>query len=639
MELVIDGLFGIGISFKLDGFRIIFASLTIIMWIIAMEFSKDYFRKGYTDEITGKEDGGASGFVFFSMLVLVAALGMILSNDMLSAFVFFEVMSLGSYPWVAHFGTAKDMRAAASYLTYAIVGGLATLTGILLLVRNTGTLCYDELYKLGTTMSHDDKFKLFVPCLLIIFGYAAKAGMFPLHTWLAPSYAAAPAPAAALLSAVLSKTGIIGMLVVSAGIMTGLYEWGMMILIFGIITMLVGGLWAMLSVDAKKIIAYSSMSQIGYIIVALGVLCMLRSSWYNPAVSPYYIVNASEGAFLHMINHSVYKMIFFIVIGIISMEYGRNLDINKIKGWGYNKIFLKIVFTIAVLGISGVPFLSGYVSKTFIHEGILDYLEFVRLGVAEGSASLMRAFEILFLIGGGCTLAYMLKIYIPVFWCKPEGEKDSENADIAAEEIKSDNRLENDTEESAENKEGKTVGKLSVAVYIMLGVLSAFVVVCGVAPHYTLERLGNEGMSFFGAAKLKGFEYFSLDNLKGAGISLTIGLLLYFSVARNVKKRIIPAWFSLEKMLYKPVLFGILPAICTFFMRICDWCIEGPVYLIRKTILKDNSVEPKPRKEHIKFQEFMAAGNLLAKSVSFGLIMFATAFLAIILYLLFAMLG
>lgn len=140
-------------------------------------------------------------------------------------------MSLGSYPWVAHFGTAKDMRAAASYLTYAIVGGLATLTGILLLVRNTGTLCYDELYKLGTTMSHDDKFKLFVPCLLIIFGYAAKAGMFPLHTWLAPSYAAAPAPAAALLSAVLSKTGIIGILVVSAGIMTGLYEWGMMILI------------------------------------------------------------------------------------------------------------------------------------------------------------------------------------------------------------------------------------------------------------------------------------------------------------------------------------------------------------------------------------------------------------------------
>ncbi|MCM1208524.1 MAG: hypothetical protein NC309_06335, partial [Ruminococcus sp.] len=79
MKLVIDGLFGMGISFKLDGFRIIFCSLTIIMWIIAMEFSKDYFKKGYTDEITGKEDGGASGFVFFSVLVLVAALGMVLS--------------------------------------------------------------------------------------------------------------------------------------------------------------------------------------------------------------------------------------------------------------------------------------------------------------------------------------------------------------------------------------------------------------------------------------------------------------------------------------------------------------------------------------------------------------------------------
>lgn len=637
MELVIDGLFGMGISFKLDGFRVIFCSLTIIMWIIAMEFSKDYFKKGYTDEITGKEDGGASGFVFISMLVLAAALGMVLSNDMLSAFIFFEVMSLGSYPWVAHFGTAKDMKAAASYLTYAVLGGLVTLTGMLLLVRHTGTLYYDELYKLGMTMNHDEKLKLFVPCILILFGYAAKAGMFPLHTWLAPSYAAAPAPAAALLSAVLSKTGIIGMIVVCAGIMRGLYEWGMMILIFGIITMLVGGLWAMLSVDAKKIIAYSSMSQIGYIIVALGVLCMLDGVGYKSATTAYYIIDASEGAFLHMINHSVFKMIFFIIIGIISMEYGRNLDINKIKGWGYNKIFLKIVFTIAVLGISGVPFLSGYVSKTFIHEGILTYLQYVRWGMAEGSVLLIRTFEILFLIGGGCTLAYMLKIYIPVFWCKPE--KESENTDVAVEDIKAESGQEKAEENTAEKKEEKMSGRLSVSVYIMLAILAAFVVVCGVAPHYTIEKLGNFGMSFFDAATVKYAEYFSWDNLRGAGISLAIGLILYFAVAKNVRKRIIPAWFSLEKMLYKPVLFGILPTICTFFMRICDWCIEGPAYLIRKTILKDNSMEQKPRKQHVKFHEFMAAGNLLAKSVSFGLIMFATAFLAMIIYLLFAMLG
>ena len=637
MELVIDGLFGMGISFKLDGFRVIFCSLTIIMWIIAMEFSKDYFKKGYTDEITGKEDGGASGFVFFSMLVLVAALGMVLSNDMLSAFIFFEVMSLGSYPWVAHFGTAKDMKAAASYLTYAVLGGLVTLTGILLLVRYTGTLYYDELYKLGMTMNHDEKLKLFVPCILILFGYAAKAGMFPLHTWLAPSYTAAPAPAAALLSAVLSKTGIIGMIVVCAGIMRGLYEWGMMILIFGIITMLVGGLWAMLSVDAKKIIAYSSMSQIGYIIVALGVLCMLDGVGYKSATTAYYIIDASEGAFLHMINHSVFKMIFFIIIGIISMEYGRNLDINKIKGWGYNKIFLKIVFTIAVPGIPGVPFLSGYVSKTFIHEGILTYLQYVRWGMAEGSVLLIRTFEILFLIGGGCTLAYMLKIYIPVFWCKPE--KESENTDVAVEDIKAESGQEKAEENTAEKKEEKMSGRLSVSVYIMLAILAAFVVVCGVAPHYTIEKLGNFGMSFFDAATVKYAEYFSWDNLRGAGISLAIGLILYFAVAKNVRKRIIPAWFSLEKMLYKPVLFGILPTICTFFMRICDWCIEGPAYLIRKTILKDNSMEQKPRKQHVKFHEFMVAGNLLAKSVSFGLIMFATAFLAMIIYLLFAMLG
>ena len=267
----------------------------------------------------------------------------------------------------------------------------------------------------------------------------------------------------------------------------------------------------------------------------------------------------------------------------------------------------------------------------------MTYLQYVRWGMAEGSVLLIRTFEILFLIGGGCTLAYMLKIYIPVFWCKPE--KESENTDVAVEDIKAESGQEKAEENTAEKKEEKMSGRLSVSVYIMLAILAAFVVVCGVAPHYTIEKLGNFGMSFFDAATVKYAEYFSWDNLRGAGISLAIGLILYFAVAKNVRKRIIPAWFSLEKMLYKPVLFGILPTICTFFMRICDWCIEGPAYLIRKTILKDNSMEQKPRKQHVKFHEFMVAGNLLAKSVSFGLIMFATAFLAMIIYLLFAMLG
>lgn len=603
MELYIDGLFGFGASFKLDGFRIIFCSLIIIMWIIAMEFSKDYLKKGYADEINGKEDGGASGFVFFSLIVFVASIGMVLANDMITAFIFFESMSLASYPWVTHFGTAKDMRAAASYLTYAVIGGLVTLTGIIMLVNKLNCADYDTLYEMGAYMSREDKLEVFLPCLLIIFGYAAKAGMYPLHTWLAPSYVAAPAPAAALLSAVLSKLGIIGMTVVTAGVMSGLFEWGMMLLILGLVTMLVGGLWAMLSIDMKRIVSYSSMSQIGYIIVALGVSCILGGAEDVAEFAP-------RGAFLHMINHSVYKMIFFVVIGIIAMDCGRNLDINKIKGWGYNKIYLKAVCTIAALGISGVPLLSGYVSKTFIHEGLSEYVRLVRNGLIAGSVSVsfVKTLEIIFLVASGFTFAYMLKILIPVFWCKPENEAGAEGRGLSGSKIKA---------------------------YILLAFPTAFAVVCGVMPGYTLERLGNMGAKFFAASQFnEAPAYFSWSCLKGTVISIVIGIILYLALAKNVRKNIFLAWFSLEESLYKPVLFKILPAICTFFMRICDWCIEGPVYLIRRTVLKNNSIEPKPHRKNAKLHEFMATGNLFAKSVSFGLIMFAIAFLVTMIYML-----
>lgn len=633
LTLSIDGIFGTGILFVLDGFRVVFCSLVVIMWLVAMIYSRDYFRPGYADEISGKPDGGAASFTFFGLLVLGATLGMVLSNDMLSAFIFFEVMSLCSYPWVSHFGTAKDMKAAASYLVYAVMGGLVTLTGILLLQHEIGGLDYSYLRFVGERMSHDRQMEVFLPCVLIILGYGAKAGMYPVHTWLAQSYEAAPACATALLSTVLSKVGVIGMAVVCSNLMQGCYEWGMMILIVGLVTMLVGGLWALLSINMKRILAYSSMSQIGYIIVGLGAACILG------VAEPQNV--AARGAYLHMINHSVYKMIFFVIVGIIAVECGRNLDLNKIKGWGYNKPIIKIIFTIAVLGISGVPFLSGYVSKTYIHEGLVKYLELVREGITCGgtlNVAFVKMLEILFLVGGGCTLAYMLKLYIPLFWCKPE----KQDGVAAQSETEMQGRVEIQGKEEFKGEESEIepekMKHTTVTVYIMLGLLAVYALVCGIIPQYTIDKLGDEGVGFFAAEKLTGtFEYFSAEKLQGAGISIAIGLVLYFAIGRTVKKNVIPSWFSLEKILYKPILLTILPAIGTFFMRICDWCIEGPVYFIRKTILKDNSIEPKPHKEHIKFQEFMATGNLLAKSVSFGLIMFAAAFLVTMIYLLFAM--
>ena len=535
---------GNGIHFTIDGFRAVYVIIATFMWAMTALFSPEYF-KSYKNK--------TRYYVFFAITFL-ALVGVFLSADLFTTFIFFEIMSFTSYVWVAQDEKPASLRAAITYLAVAVIGGLVMLLGLFML--------YDGGY---------DKY---LTCSLIFVGFAAKAGVYPLHIWLPKAHPVAPAPASALLSGILTKSGVYGILILSFQMMLGEVAWGKAMLILGIITMVLGAVLALFSIDLKRTLACSSMSQIGFIMVGVGMGTMLAEEG----------ALAMRGTFLHMVNHSLIKLVLFMAAGVVYFNIHK-LDLNEIRGFGRNKTFLKVVFAIGALGIGGIPLFNGYVSKTLLHEGILE------------GASILGSYTSLvewtFLISGGCTLAYMIKLFVAVFVEKNASEE-----------------IQNEYDEMKKLNPHTGRGYIGKASFTALLLSAVLLPVLGAFPYFTMDKIADLGASFLNVPEdaHTAVNYFNLENLKGGLISIVIGLLLYFFVIRlllmkggSAKERITfkgsskyvdrwPSKLDLENAVYRPLLLGVLPAIGTFFSRMCDGFIDGIIILLRKTLYSDRDI-------------------------------------------------
>ena len=246
---------GFGLHFTLDGFRSVYALVAALMWMMTTIFSKEYFKHYHN----------RNRYYLFMLLTFGATMGVLLSADLDTTFIFFEMTSFTSYVWVAHDEKKGSLRAAETYLAVAVIGGMVMLMGLFLLYHELGPLEIASLRELAETC--ENKTMLYVAGACITVGFGAKAGAFPLHIWLPKAHPVAPAPASALLSGILTKSGIFGMLVVSCNLLYGDGDWGKVILLLGTVTMFGGALLALFSVDLKRTLACSSMSQIGFIMV------------------------------------------------------------------------------------------------------------------------------------------------------------------------------------------------------------------------------------------------------------------------------------------------------------------------------------------------------------------------------------
>ena len=196
-------------------------------------------------------------------------------------------------------------------------------------------------------------------CALV--GFGAKAGMFPLHIWLPKAHPVAPAPASALLSGILTKSGVFGIIGISCWLFDGVPGWGNLLLIPAVITMFLGAVLAVFSVDLKRTLACSSMSQIGFILTGVS-MCVLLGEHGSIAAC---------GAVLHILNHSLIKLTLFVAAGVVYFNV-HSLDLNDVRGFGKDKPLLKLAFLSGACSIAGIPGFGGYISKTLLHEGIVE---------------------------------------------------------------------------------------------------------------------------------------------------------------------------------------------------------------------------------------------------------------------------
>ena len=498
-----------GLHFRADGFRNVYCLLAALLWCFTTLFGRQYFCR---------EREGIAGYWFFVLLTLGATEGLFLSADFLTAFCFFEVLSMASFPWVAQEREEAAIRAAKTYLAVAVIGGLVLLMGIFLLRDAEGTLMFDELGSAFAGASHGRKIAAGV-CILL--GFGAKAGMFPLHVWLPKAHPVAPAPASALLSGMLTKVGVFGILQLTLHVIVGDRTFGLILLALAVVTMTLGAVLAVFSENLKRTLACSSMSQIGFILTGLATMVLANASGEAHAAEL-----ALTGALLHMVNHSLLKLLLFLSAGAVAMNLHK-LALDDIRGWGRNKPLLKVCFFIGVIGIGGVPGFNGYISKTLLHEGIVHLTE------AGGELALfLRISEILFLFSGGLTFAYMLRLFFCVF-----AEKNRNPA------------VQADYDQKKQYMTPLSAGIIAAsAALLLLMSIPSFATVLG-------ARMS--------ALHPVHFETFAWENVKGALISLTVGLCVYLGFIRPLlltKKLRLTRRFDLEDDFYRPLLLKWLPA-------------------------------------------------------------------------------
>lgn len=641
---VIPQVCGMGLHFTLDGFRALYGTIAAFMWMMTTLFSKEYFAY-YRNR---------NRYYFFMLITLGATIGVFLSADFYTTFLFFEIMSLTSYVWVAHDEKKDSLRAAATYLAVAMIGGLVMLMGIFLLYSETGTLMFHELkgaYRAALSISSSalPAKKLMAAGLCMLFGFGAKAGAFPLHIWLPKAHPVAPAPASALLSGILTKAGMFGILILSCYLFLGNTRWGSLILGIGVITMAFGALLALFSVDLKRTLACSSVSQIGFILVGVGLAGLLGEEH----------ALAARGSLLHMVNHSLIKLVLFMAAGVVFMN-AHKLNLNDIRGFGRKKPLLQFIFLMGALGIGGIPLWNGYVSKTLIHESIVEYIALMEEGMINQrffSVGMMKGIEWIFLISGGLTVAYMTKLYAALFIEK--------NADAVL-------------QEKYDSLKGKYMNKTSA--FALTGA-AIILPAMGFLPNKIMDGAANLGQGFLQVTgEVHSVAYFSLVNLKGALISIAIGAAVYAAVVRlwmmkkeNGVKIYVNRWYhylDIEDFLYRPVLLKVLPFLFGTLCRVLDSLLDWVVVLLRKTLYKDSKLpheleegnklthlagmaanrlvraanatiwRKKPRNvdyEHkyaMLHEEWREDTTIIGRSLSFGLLLFCVGLIITVIYIL-----
>jgi len=343
-----------GIVLVLDGL-----STLLLLTISVISFFAILFSIRYMDRYTAKPK-----FYALFMLLVAGMNGVVLSGDFFNLFVFLEIASIASYALVAFGCEEEELEASFKYMILSGVASTFILLGIAILYSLTGTLNMADVARTISNMPANNAVLFAIS--LFLMGFGLKAALVPFHPWLPDAHPAAPAPISAMLSGVLIKA--LGMYVLIRLIFNvfGLSPFiSSVFMILGGLSMVVGGLLAIGQDDLKRLLAYSSISQIGYVAVGLALGTPL----------------GIMGGLFHMINHATFKSLLFLSAGAI--EY--STDTRKLSKMGGLSNRLPVTTTCAAVGflsISGIPPLNGFWSKLIIIIALVQAGHYIFASVA-----------------------------------------------------------------------------------------------------------------------------------------------------------------------------------------------------------------------------------------------------------------
>lgn len=336
---------GIDLVFKIDALALLFVSLSAVLWLFTT-----LYAIGYLEHAPHR-----SRFFGFFSLCVTATMGIAMAGNLFTFFIFYELLTLATFPLVVHRGTPQAMRGGTVYLAYTLVGGALLLAGIVWLHHLAG---HTEFVQggFGSTLQGINPAILQAVFLLLIAGVGVKAAIVPLHGWL-PRAMVAPAPVSALLHAVaVVKAGAFGIVRIVYEIYGIEFAQTLGVLlplaIIAAITILWGSLRALFQDDLKKRLAYSTISQVSYIVLGVAL--------FGPL--------GTIGGLVHLVHQGIMKITLFFCAG----NYAETLGIHKVSemdGAGRRMPLTTLAFSIGALGMMGAPLTAGAISKAWLADG------------------------------------------------------------------------------------------------------------------------------------------------------------------------------------------------------------------------------------------------------------------------------
>jgi len=307
--------------------------------------------------------GGTLGLLCFEYhLFLVGMTLVFLADDAYLFMVAWETMALSSYFLVTTDHNIPEIRRAGFlYLLIAHVGAISILMGFGVMQGGHGDYTFATMRE-----SHLSGFWASITFLLALFGFGAKAGILPLHVWLPEAHPAAPSPISAMMSGIMLKTAIYGILRVSFDLLdVQLWWWGAIALTLGLITALFGVLFASVQTDMKRLLAYSSIENIGIILTAIGLAIMFHA-FNKDALAAL----ALTAALYHSLNHSFMKSLLFLGTGSVLHATGER-NLGKLGGLIQRMPKLALLVLVGTLALAGLPPLNGFVSEWLLLQAFL----------------------------------------------------------------------------------------------------------------------------------------------------------------------------------------------------------------------------------------------------------------------------